>query len=68
MYDHTLFFACKTHQSRYQVTSKMGCQPGGCGWLLLSSSGVCVGMYGLPYSLYHPRGQLTLEHKLTSVN
>ena len=34
----------------------MGCQPGACIWSLQSSSGICVGMYRLTYSLYHPRG------------
>ena len=33
---------------------KVGCQPGDCVWSFYSSSEVCVGMYGLTYSLYHP--------------
>ena len=37
----------------------MGCQPGDCIWSLHSSSGVCVGMYGLTYSLYHPQGDIS---------
>ena len=39
-----------------QVTHKVACQPGDCVWSLYCSSGVCVGMYGLAYSLYHPEG------------
>ena len=29
----------------------VGCQPGDCIWSLQCSSGVCVGTYGLTYSL-----------------
>ena len=32
----------------------MGCQSGDCRWQIDFSSGVCVGMYGLTDSLYHP--------------
>ena len=42
------------HQIKHQATHKVGCQPGDCIWSLESSSGVCVGIYGLTYSLYHP--------------
>ena len=31
------------------------CRHGECRWPLKSSSGVCVGVYGLTYSLYQPR-------------
>ena len=55
MYDHT-FSKLANHQIRHQATNKVGCQPGDCIWPLQSSSGVCVGMYGLIYSLYHPQG------------
>ena len=34
----------------------VGCQPGDCIWSVQFSSGVYVGIYGLTYSLYHPRG------------
>ena len=44
------------HQTRHQATHKMGCQPGDCIWSLQSSSGVCMGMYELKYSHYHPWG------------
>ena len=55
MYDHT-FYKLANHQTRHQTTQKVGCQPGDCIWLLQCSPGVCVGIYGLTYSLYHPRG------------
>ena len=31
-----------------------------CIWSLQSSSRVCVGIYGLTYSLYHPRGSISI--------
>ena len=37
-------------------------QPGDCMWSLYSSSGVCVGMYGLTYSLYHSKGLLEWQN------
>ena len=40
---------------------KVGSQTGDCTWSLYSSSGVCVCMYGLTYSLYRPWGCLTME-------
>ena len=55
MYDLT-FSELANHQIRHQATHKVGCQPGDCVLSLWSSSGVCVGMYGLTHSLYHPRG------------
>ena len=55
--DHN-FSRLANHPTRHQATHKVGCQPGDCIWSLQSSSGVCVGMYGLTYgltySLYHP--------------
>ena len=48
MYDHT-FSRLANHQIRIQAVNKVGCQPGDCIWSLQSSSGVCVGMYGLTY-------------------
>ena len=42
MYGHT-FSKLAYHQLKHQATHKVGCQPGS------SSSGVCVGMYGLAY-------------------
>ena len=52
-----LFLWLQYQQIRNQATRtcKVGCQPGDCIWPL-SSSGVCVGIYGLTYSLYHPQG------------
>ena len=51
-----LFINNANQQIRHQATHKVGCQPGDfCIWSLQSSSGVCVGIYGLTYSLYHPR-------------
>ena len=46
------------HQSRHKAASKMGCQPGDSSWigLLWYTSGVCVVIYRLSYSLYHPWG------------
>ena len=46
---HVWPYFCKLaiHQIRHQVTHKVGCQPGDSIWLLWSSSGVCVGMYGV---------------------
>ena len=35
----------------------MSCQPGDCIWSLQFSSEVCVGIYGITYSLYHPEGE-----------
>ena len=55
MYDHT-FSRLANHQVRHQATHKVGCHPGDCIWSLKSFSGVCVGMYGLTCSVYHPRG------------
>ena len=49
------FSKLANHQIRHQTTHKVGCPPGDCIWSLQSSSGVCVGMHGLMYSLYHPR-------------
>ena len=56
------------HQIRHQAANKVGCQPGDCIWSLQSSSGVCVGIYWLTYSLYHPerkreRARTYLNHK-----
>ena len=55
MCDHT-FSKLANHQIRHLATHKVGCQPGDCIWSLQSSSGVCVGMHGLTYSLYLPEG------------
>ena len=46
------------HQIRHQATCKVGCQTGDCKWLLnLPQEFLWVPcMYGLTYSLYHPRG------------
>ena len=53
------FSMLATHQLRHQATRKVGCQPGDCKWWTLkSSSGVCVGMYGLICSLCHSRGSI----------
>ena len=57
MYDHA-FSKLANHQIRHQAAYKVGCQPGDCAWSLYSSSGVCVDMYGLTYSLYHPQGAI----------
>ena len=48
MYDHA-FSKLASHQIKHQATHKVDCQPGDCMWSLFSSSGVCVGMYGLTY-------------------
>ena len=55
MYDHT-FSKLANKQFRHQAAHEVSCQPGDCVWSLESSSGVCVAMYGLTYSLYHPEG------------
>ena len=55
MCDHT-FSELANYQLRHLATHKVGCQSGDCIWSLRFSSGVCVGTYGLTYSLYHPRG------------
>ena len=60
MYDHK-FSTLANHETKHQATHKVGCQPGDCTWSLQSSSGVCVGMYGLTYSLYHPRADTHQE-------
>ena len=68
MYDHILY-KLATQQIRHQATHKVGCQPGDfCIWSLQSSSRVCVGIYGLTYSLYHPRGLIYEEHLLLFLN
>ena len=62
MYDHT--FNLNLQITRLDIRPhRVGCQPGDCIWSLQSSSGVCVGMFGLTYSLnfYHPRGELRGE-------
>ena len=66
MYDHT-FSELANHQLRHLATHKVGCQSGDCIWSLRFSSGVCVGTYGLTYSLYHPRGLCSVccEYQLT---
>ena len=56
----TLFPMLANHQIKHQATSKMVCHPSDCWWPLESSSGVCVGMYRLTYSL-HPQGYLMQE-------
>ena len=61
MYGHT-FLKLANHQIRHQATHKVGCQTGDCIWSLYSSSGVCVGIYGLTYSLYRPRE--SQEHEM----
>ena len=55
------FSKLANHQIKHQVTQKVGCQPGDCIWSLYSSSGVCVGMYGLTHSLYHLQGVYSLQ-------
>ena len=62
MYDHT-FYKLANAQIRHKATHRVGCQPGDSIWLLQSSSWVCVGIYGLTYSLYHPRGGLVVKGK-----
>ena len=58
MYDQT-FSSLANYQIRHQATHKVGCEPGECIWSLLSSSGVCVGIYGLTYSIA-PEGGIYL--------
>ena len=53
MYDHT-FSKIGNHQSGIRPHIKVGWQPGDCIWSPQFSSGVCVGIYGITYSLYHP--------------
>ena len=60
MYDNT-FSKFAIHQIRHQATHKVGCQPGDYIWSLESSSGLCVGMYELTYSLCHSRGVKTIR-------
>ena len=56
----TILFCMLAHrQIRYQLTHKVRCQPGDWRQSLQSSSGVCVGMYGLTYSIYQPQGSET---------
>ena len=57
MFDHT-FSKLANHQIKHQDTHKVGSQPGDSARSLQSSSGVCVGMYGLTYSLYRPTGNM----------
>ena len=47
-----LFLKLSNHQIRHKAAHKGGCQPGDYIWSL--PPGVCVGIYGLTYSLYHP--------------
>ena len=51
LYMTILFSVLANHQTRYQGTRKVGCQSGVCRLPLNSSSDVCVGIYGLTYSL-----------------
>ena len=60
MYEHT-FSKLANHQIRHQVTHTVGGQPGDCIWSLQSSSGICVGLYGLIYSFYQPRVYICLR-------
>ena len=52
MYDHT-FYKLANQQIRHQATHRVGCQPIDFAyiWSLQSSSGNCVGIYGLTYSV-----------------
>ena len=49
----TILFLCLRttymHAGKHHASSKMVCQPGDCRCPLLSSSKVCVGIYGLTY-------------------
>ena len=45
------------HQIRHQATHKVGYLPGDCIRSFWPSSVVCVGVYGLTYSLYRPKGK-----------
>ena len=49
-----LFSKLANRHLRHQAIQKIGCQPGDCIWL----HRVCVGMYGLTHSLYHPQEAL----------
>ena len=51
----SVFSKLANHQIRHQAKGKMDCQTGDCWWSLWSSSVVCVAMYWLIYSLYHPQ-------------
>ena len=53
-----LFLKLEITRSGIRPHIKVGCQPGDCIWSLQFSSGVCVGIYGITYSLYHPQGSL----------
>ena len=60
MYDHT-FSKIANHQIRHQATYKVGCQPGDCIWSFQFSSGVCAGIYGIIYPLYHHLVLITMH-------
>ena len=70
MCDHT-FYKLATRQIRHHATHNVGCSLNDVSllilhiWSLQSSSGLCVGMCGLTYSLYHPRGVHALLNPLT---
>ena len=54
MYD-IILFQVANHEIRHKATYELACQSGDCEWPLQSSCDVCVDMYGLTYSIYHPR-------------
>ena len=66
VYDHILFYACKSpDQTLGHTWSGLSAW-----WLQMttksSSSGVCVVMYGLTYSLYHPQAYINERSNLHS--
>ena len=62
------FSKLANNQIRHQATHRVDCQPGDSYGHTKSSSGVCVGMYVLTYSLYRPEGGLKFWVCPSSVN
>ena len=63
MYNHTLLYACKP-PDQTSGHCNVGCQPGDCSLPVNLFSGVWVNMYGLAYSLCHPRQYIHCDHRI----
>ena len=62
-----LYYMFADHQIRHRAACKMGSQPGDCRWPLYSDSGVCVGIYGLTYSLYNPNETTKMKEEASKI-
>ena len=54
------FLCLQNYRIRHQPMHNIGCQPSDCRWQIVICR-VCLGMYGLTYSLYYPEGGCPLN-------